>query len=158
MPAPRFSESELAKIISKQHYGIASELGKRSVSSSFGKRPNGAKTGDSGSLNDVEPVAGDEQVGAEVLQIKCAGKVRVRIKFYRRRLADYSRAISEKAIIDALQYAGAIRGDSEKEIWLIDEGQEKVESKELERTEITLEYPEVDFDDLWEKRNRTDGR
>lgn len=158
MAAPRFSQSELAKIISKQHYGITSEFGKRSVPSSFGKGSNGAKAGDSGSVNDVEPTAGDEQMGSEVLQIKCAGKVRVRIKFYRRRLADYSRAISEKAIIDALQYAGAIRGDSEKEIWLIDEGQEKVESKELERTEITLEYPEVDFDDLWEKRNRTDGR
>jgi len=141
MAAPRFSQSELARIINKQHYGITSELGKRSVSSSFGKGANGSKAGDTGAVNDLEPIAGNEQVGAEVLQIKCAGKVRVRIKFYRRRLADYSRAISEKAIIDALQYAGAIRGDSEKEIWLIDEGQEKVESKDLERTEITLEYP-----------------
>ncbi len=99
-----------------------------------------------------------ELEGPEKLQIGCTGKVRVRIKFYRHRLADYSRAISEKAIIDALCFAGCLCGDSEKEIFLQDEGQEKVATKEEERTEIILEYPEVDFDNIFVPAKRKDGR
>ena len=144
-------QKELERIISRTGYGVKSNLKAR-------KSTLNPKASNPRSVNDVESVIVDELEGPEVLQIKCSGKIRVRIKFYRHRLADYSRAISEKALIDSLQYSGLIRGDSEKEIWLIDEGQEKVEKKEDERTEIVLEYPELDLDDLWEARNRKDGR
>lgn len=143
------TQGELARIISRQGFGIASSIGKGSIS----VKDRGARA-----INDMERDSEMELEGPEVLQIKCSGKIGVRIKFYRRRLADYSRAISEKALIDALCYAGALSGDTENEIWLIDEGQEKVGSKEEERTEITLEYPEVDFDNLWEPKKRRDGR
>lgn len=139
----------LDQILKSGKYTIVSSIGKGAIDSSFSS---------AGSLNNVESDSGDEQVGSEGIQIRSSGKVQIRIKFYRRRLADYSRAISEKALIDCLQYAGLICGDSEKEIRLIDEGQEKVNSKEEERTEITIEYPEVDFDNLYEERKRKDGR
>jgi hypothetical protein len=106
----------------------------------------------------MEPAAEFGVEGKKSLQVNYTGKVRVSLKFYRYRLADYSRAISEKALIDCLQYAGLIRGDSEKEIWLEDLGQEKVDQKSLERTELTLEYQDVDFDNLWVATGRTDGR
>lgn len=160
MPAPRIQPSELQLILKRKGYGIESELKNLGygVSGSFGKSSSDVENRYTGQIDNVEPNPSHEQVGAKGLQIKCAGKVRVRVKFYRRRLADYSRAISEKAFIDALQYSGAIRGDSEKEIWLIDEGQVKVDSDKEERTEITIEYPEVDLNDLWEEKTRMDGR
>lgn len=145
----RFTESDLKRTIRKAKFGIASSIGKGS---------NGIKTGCTGTVHDVEPAASDELEGPKGLQVNYTGKVRVRIKFYRHRLADYSRAISEKALIDCLQYAGLIRGDSEKEIWLEDEGQVKVDNKADERTEITLEYLDVDFDNFWVENERTDGR
>lgn len=149
MPAPRISSSDLAAVISRKGYGIASSLGDRSISSQVGSsRPK----------HDMEPDSSHESLRPESVQIRCAGKVRVRIKFYRHRLADYSRAISEKALLDGLQYAGLLSGDSEREIWLEDEGQEKVATREEERTEVILEYPEVDLLNLWEPRLRKDGR
>jgi len=147
------TKGELANILSRKGYGLKSEL-----KSEIGKRSVSSEISHSGSVNNVERTAKVELEGAKRLQIGCSGKVTVRLKFYRHRLADYSRAISEKALIDALQYAGAICGDSEKEIRLIDEGQHKVESKEEERTELVLEYPEVDYDNLFVESSRTDGR
>ncbi len=146
---PRFNQSELERVIAKQHYGIKSQFGKGSVSSQINN---------SGPKHDLESALGDELEGPERLQVGSSGKVRVRFKFYRCRLADYSRAISEKAVIDCLQYAGLISGDSEKEIWLIDDGQEKVGSKEEERTELTLEYEGVDYDNPWVKAKNHKGR
>jgi len=145
----RFTDQDVKKLTIRGSCGIESQIGGRKISS---------KIGDSGAKHNLEPAAGDESVLPARLQIKSAGKVRVRVRFYRRRLADYSRAISEKAVIDCLQYAGLITGDSEKEIWLEDEGQFQVDSKEDERTEIVLEYPEVDLDNLWEEDKRSDGR
>lgn len=145
----RFTESDLAKTIRKSNYGIASSLGKGSISS---------KDSSAGKEHDLERAVEPQLESSQALQVNYTGKVRVSIKFYRHRLADYSRAISEKALIDALQYCGAIRGDSEKEIWLIDLGQEKVSSKEEERTELTLEYSDVDFNNLFVATGRTDGR
>jgi hypothetical protein len=145
----RTTSSELDKLVSRVGYGIKSSLGKGSA---------GRKDRDSGEVNDLERDSGDELEGPEKLQVGCSGKVRVRIKFYRHRLADYSRAISEKALVDCLQYAGLISGDSEKEIWLIDDGQIKVGSKAEERVELTLEYPEVDYDNLWVAAKQNKGR
>lgn len=106
----------------------------------------------------MESDSSDESVCPEKLQINYSGKVRVRVTFYRRRLADYSRAISEKALVDCLQYAGLVGGDSEEEIWLEDGGQKKVESNEEERTEIELFYPEVDLDNLWKPAKQNKAR
>ncbi len=138
------TEDDLNKILSRPGYkiesGIKSCLPQRTVESEI-KR--------AGEKHYLESIASDESVHAEKLQINYSGKVRVRITFYRRRLADYSRAISEKALVDCLQYAGIISGDSEKEIWLEDGGQKKVESDEEERTEIELFYEDVDYENLW---------
>lgn len=150
----RFTKQALASIFTKKGYGIPSAM----PVSAIGKGAISAKDRGARSLDDVERDSKVELEGPEVLQIRCTGKVRVRIRFYRYRLADYSRAISEKALIDALCYAGALSGDTEEEILLIDEGQVKVASREEERTELILEYPEVDFDNLWEPKKRKDGR
>lgn len=149
MSSSRFSSTQLRDVLSRQGIGIASAFGKRAIGRSFD---------DSGSEHNLESNLGDELEGPKKLQIRCAGKVTVRIKFYRHKLADYSRAISEKALVDSLCYCGSLGGDTEKDIRLIDEGQEKVDSKDQERTEVTIEYPEVDFANFWEYSKRTDGR
>jgi hypothetical protein len=145
----RFTSREFTKLVSRSGYGVKSSIGKGSA---------GRKDSSAGAEHDLERSPESSFQGEKSLQISYTGKVVVSIKFYRHRLADYSRAISEKALIDALQYAGAIRGDSEKEIRLIDLGQEKVEDKSQERTELTLEYSDVDFDNLFVATGRTDGR
>lgn len=127
---------DLRKLIQKPGYSIKSCLGKGAIGSAFGGK---------GKDPHLEQSTFNEPLRAEAVSLNYTGKCVIRIRFYRRRLADYSRAISEKAIIDALVYGGAIRDDSEKEILLIDEGQFKVESDAEERTELTLEYADFDF-------------
>lgn len=145
------NEKQLNAIL-KKNPGVSFASGfKPAFKPSFGKGADANKDRSSGETRDLECDSGDGQVGETKLQIRYAGKAIVRIKFYRHRLADYSRAISEKAVLDAIVYAGCIRGDSETELLLIDEGQEKVATKEEQRTEITIEYPEVDYDNLWEE-------
>ncbi len=150
---PRSTTTDLKSILARKGYGIANSIGQRSIS---------AEASNSRAKHDVEHAACDELEGTKGLQVSYAGKVCVSIKFYRNRLADYgeecSRAISEKSLIDCLQYAGLIRSDSSKEIRVKDLGQEKVASKDCERTEITIEYPDVDFKNLWAATGRTDGR
>ena len=143
------NEKNLSYIVGRKGYGITSSLGKGSIVSEI----SGA-----GKIDDLESDSLHASMGAKRLQIRCREKIRVGITFYRRRLADYSRAISEKAIIDCLTKSGLISNDSEKEIWLEDKGQYKVETDEEERTELTISYPEVDLDNLWEESDRTDGR
>lgn len=146
---PRTTSKEFQKLVSRSGYGVASSIGKGSA----GRKDSGA-----GTEYDLEPDPCDELEGPEKLQIGCSGKVVVRFKFFRHRLADYSRAISEKALIDSLQYAGLISGDSEKEIRIIDEGQFKVETKAEERTELELEYDGVDYDSPWTKAKQNKSR
>lgn len=145
----RTTSKDFAKLVSRVGYG---------VEPAFKKRATNVETRNTGEINDLELSARTKLEDAERLQIGVSGKVLVRIRFYRHRLADYSRAISEKAWIDSAVYAGLLAGDSENEICLIDEGQFKVDKKTDERIEITFDYPEVDFDNLWVKRNRKDGR
>lgn len=149
----RLKSSDLARIVSREKYGIKSSVGKGSITSSIGG---------SREKHNLEPAASHELEGSKGLQANYTGKVRVRITFYRHRLADYgpdcSRAISEKSLIDCLQYAGLIRGDSGEEIWLEDGGQKKVASKAEERTEITLAYGDFDYDTPFVATGRTDGR
>jgi hypothetical protein len=153
MSAPRISHDEFQQILSRRGYGIASSLGK-GIASSVGKRPNDNQDSGTGADPHLESAAGDESLRAKAVSLNYSGKPTVRLKFFRRRLADYSRAISEKALVDGLVYASLIRDDSEKEIRLIDEGQEKVGTEAEERTEIAIEYPEVDFDNLWIKKTK----
>lgn len=153
MPRKRFSHGELAQVIKRQGYGIVSSGGGIAREAGIGAALKRARK-----IGDVEPTPELESLRAEKLSLNYSGKVRVRLKFYRRRLADYSRAISEKALVDCLQYAGLVSGDSEKEIWLIDEGQHKVEKDSEERTEIILEYESVDLDNLWVKAQAHGGR
>lgn len=145
MPAPRITTDELSNILKRKGYGIQSEIGKKGI---------GSEISGAGEVRDVEPSRGYESLREEAVALNYSGICVVRIKFYRRRLADYSRANCEKYLIDSLTYAGLIRDDSEKEIRLIDEGQVKVETVQEERVEITLEYPEVDLDNLWVPRTR----
>jgi hypothetical protein len=143
------TNEQLQTILGRPGYGIVSTIRKSSIKSEIvGSRE----------INHLEPDSSDESLCAEKLQINYSGKVRIRITFYRRRLADYSRAISEKALVDCLQYAGLIKGDSEEEIWLEDGGQKKVETDEEERTELEIFYPEVDLDNLWVKAKPNKAR
>jgi hypothetical protein len=154
------NEDDLNKILAKPGYGIAAHKG-YGCTPAFSKRGNpdtpseikawadGTKDSRPREIENLESAPGYAQVLSERKQIGCEKIVTVRLKFYRFRKADYSRAISEKSLVDGLVYAGLIRDDSEDEILLIDEGQVKVDSREEERTEITLEYPEVDYDNLW---------
>lgn len=144
------NESDLARIASRPGYGIQGGI-KGTLKAKLAL----SKDRGYGSFDDLEPNSGDGSLDAKKLQVGYSGKVRVRITFYRRRLADYgeecSRAVSEKALIDCLVYAGLIKGDSGAEIWLEDGGQKKVESNEEEKTAIELFYEGVNYDEPWVK-------
>jgi hypothetical protein len=151
------NEKNLASIASRKGYGIASSFHKRGnpdTASQVGAWADGTQDRGTREVLDVESDSGIKSLLAGRVQIKCPQKVTVRLKFYRTRLADYSRAISEKALLDGIVWAGLLRDDSEDEIWIEDEGQEKVATKEEERTVITLEYPDVDYDRPWEPRTQ----
>lgn len=151
------TNEDLNNILSKPGYGIAGTL-KPGIASSLGQGTAGSKIDNSGEIKHMERYSCAQQVCPERLQIATRGKVLVRLKWYRMRLADSSRSISEKVDIDSAVRAGILKNDSEAEIRIIDEGQEKVTTKEEERTVITFEFPEVDFDNLWEACKRKDGR
>lgn len=138
------TNDDLQNILKRKGYGIQSGL-----KSSLGKGAVASSLGGSGKIDDVEHATCNAPLRSEAVSFNYAGKCRISIRFYRRRLADYSRAISEKAMLDSLVYASLIRDDSEAEIQLCDLGQVKVESDAEERTEIDLEYLEVDFDNPW---------
>lgn len=139
------TEDDLNKILSRPGYSISEPR----IKSCIGPSLIESQIKREREIDHLESASSDESLHAKKLQINYSGKVLVRFTFYRRRLADYSRAISEKALVDCLQYAGLIEGDSEKEIRLEDGGQKKVETDEEERTEIEIIYEEVDLDNLW---------
>lgn len=155
----RLNDSDLKGIISKPGYGIASSGAGIKGTLRAGIALHQA--GGAGSLNDLESAPSDESLGSKKLQVGCTGRIEIRITFYRRRLADYgeecSRAISEKALIDSLVYAGLIQGDSGSEVRITDGGQKKVGTDEEERTELEIFYPEVDFGSLWVKAKEHKG-
>jgi hypothetical protein len=153
----RPNEEDLQKILSRKGYGVAGGI-RGGISGTISAGSAASKAGGAGSLDDVEPDTGHESLGAKKLQVGYSGRPEIRITFYRHRLADHSRAISEKALVDGLQYAGLISGDSEKEIRLTDVVQEKIGTDEEERTEIHIIYPEVDYNNLWVKATQHLGR
>jgi hypothetical protein len=154
------SNEQLEELLQKRGYGIASQSKGISGGIKGTVRQGSAisKVDGAGSLDNVESTALDESLGAKKLQVNYSGLPEIRITFYRRRLADHSRAISEKALVDCLQYAGLIEGDSQKEIRLTDVTQSEVGSDEEERTEIEIIYPEVDYDNLWKKAKANKAR
>ncbi len=150
MAGKRLTLESLNELAQRPGYGISSPfkgpaVRERAVNSPF----DGP-----GKVDDLESTARAASLRSEAVSLNYSGKCRVSLKFYRRRLADYSRAISEKAILDAIVSSGAIRDDSEAEIQLIDLGQVKVATEAEERTEVTLEYLEVDFDNLFIPRTK----
>lgn len=150
---PRLNEEDLKAITSRSGYGIARGGIKAGIKGSLARQVS-----DSRALDDVESNSGDGPLDAKKLQVGCPDRVTIRLTFYRRRLTDYgescSRAISEKALIDSLVYAGLIQGDSGAEVRVEDGGQKKVESNEEERTEVELIYPEVNYDAPWIKAKK----
>lgn len=139
------TNDDLQNILKRPGYGVRSSLGK-GIEPTIRDAALDVKAGGKGKDSHLEPAISDESLRAEAVSLNYTGKCRVRLRFFRKRLADYSRAIAEKAQVDSLVYGGAIRDDSQKEIWLIDEGQEKVATDQEERTEIILEYEAVDLD------------
>lgn len=154
------TNDDLQRILSKPGYGISSPFTKRAIPSAFKPKLIDSEANGEGKDGNVESTSLLESLQAKRVSFNYTGKVRISVAFYRRRLADYSRAISEKALVDCFVYAGLITGDSEREIWLHDLGQFKVETDEEERTEFTLEYSDVDLDEPWIKNQRkgNDGR
>jgi hypothetical protein len=83
-----------------------------------------------------QPGAGDEPVGANEGADNRPGFRVVRITSYRTRLVD-ERNLYDKAIVDALRYAGLLREDSPQ--WCkVEVSQVQVGVKADERTEITV--------------------
>lgn len=157
----RFNEEDYQKIIARKGYGISGGV-RGGIAGGIAAGAAAYSDNDSGSEHDLEPDSSHGPLAAEKLQVGYSGKVRIRVTFYRRRLADYgeecSRAVSEKAIIDCLVYAGLIEGDSGKEIWLEDGGQKKVETNEEERTQLDLIYENVNYGDPWTTAAIHEGR
>ncbi len=148
-----FNEEDIARITKRPGYGIAG-----GIKGTVGAGAALSKAGGSGKVNDLESAALHESLAAKKLQVGYSGLPEIRITFYRHRLADHSRAVSEKALVDCLQYAGLISGDSQDEIRLTYAEQAKIGTNEEERTEIEIIYPEVDYDNLWVPAARHMGR
>lgn len=83
----------------------------------------------------------EKQIRLAIAKEKNAGRVLVRVISYRRRLIDRDNLFA-KYFIDACRYSGVIREDSAKEVEM-DIDQEQVQTQEEERTEITIEYPDL---------------
>ncbi len=149
---------DLAKITQRKGYAIIGGSKLKPIPSAFGSAASQAASRSEGTASDVELRLGHESLPTERVALNYSGRVRLRIKFYRRRLADYSRANCEKFVIDAARYAGFLLDDSEAHMELIDEGQIKVETVEEERIEMSFEYESVDLDNLWITHPRQDGR
>lgn len=159
VPSPlNLTSEDLDKITARKGYAIIGGSKLKPIASAFGSNAARAEARGEGTPSDVERSTRHEPVPAERVALNYSGRVRVRIKFYRRRLADYSRANCEKFVIDAARYAGLLLDDSEAHMELIDEGQTKVESVDQERIEMTFEYEDVDLTNLWKTHPRQDGR
>ncbi len=158
MPSPRITSDQLSTVLGRKGYGIESSIGKQGIKSTLGPSTITSTISGAGALDDLESDSLSQSLGSKKLQVNYSGKPEIRITFYRHRLADHSRAISEKALVDGLQYAGIIKGDSQEEIRLTYVEQEKIGTDEEERTEIDIIYPEVDLDNLWIKAAEHKGR
>ncbi len=137
-------KAELTKILKKPGYGL-----KSSLQSDIGKaKAVRSQIDGKGAVPDVERSSGPKPLGTQRVALKAAGMCTVRIKVFRRRLADPDGNCC-KYTLDAIARSGALVDDSARYIRIIYEGQEKVETNEEERVEFVLEYEGVDINDLW---------
>lgn len=132
----------------KGAFGLGIAGIKSQLKSELPKRTIGSQIDGKGSSLNVEQCSGRESLGEEVLAIRTAGTCTIRFKAYRKRLAD-SDGNCFKYIGDAIQRAGAVVDDSTRYVRYITEPQEKVETEAEERVEVTIEYEEVDLENLW---------
>ena len=135
------NENDLGIVLSRPGYGIKSSIGRAIKPAVGNKRP----------VSDTEYCSGDALQGKDALTINYSGKCEVRIKVYRRRLADPD-GNCRKYHIDCLTKSGLVADDSEAEIQLTEEPQQKVENGGEEQVEIRLFYPAVDYNNLWIKK------
>ncbi len=143
------TEDDLKEILKRPNYGIAGTI-KSSIKSSIGKGTIASEIRDSGEAADLEQHTRCQSVRAEKDTINYKGQCCIRVKVFRKRLADPD-GNCYKYAIDFLRYCGALADDNEREVRIIFEGQTKVGTDQEEKTEITIEYQEVDFDNLWVK-------
>lgn len=138
----RISSNDLDLLTRKKGYAIQSQIG-GGIKSSFN-----SKAESNGPTPNVEQHSGPQPLGPQRATLRYSGQVLIRIQFFRRRLADPD-GNSPKYYLDALRYAGALEDDTERHVRIITEPQQKVATNEEERVEITLEYEDVDFSNLW---------
>lgn len=142
MSAPRISQEELNKILGKKGYGIQTSI-------SGGVAAKGtaitSKTSSSGEVSDAQCRTRLEPVLAPKASFRYTGRCTIRVKVYRKRLADPDGNVP-KWHVDALRMSLLIKDDSAKEVDYYFEGQEKVERDEDERVEIVLEYTNAWFE------------
>jgi len=84
----------------------------------------------------VEPAVVNEPLGTNQGEASHSGRLVVRVESFRRRLLDEDN-LAIKWAVDALRYAGIIPDDSPDKV-SIKACQQKVKTKEEERTEITI--------------------
>lgn len=115
---------------------------KSGISGSFTRRTNEDKISGDGEVPNPESSAGHEPVCAQKTAFEYTGRCVLRVKVFRKRLCDPDGNLP-KWHIDAIRNSKFIRDDSAKEVDYYFEGQEKVETAEEERVEITLEYSDA---------------
>lgn len=135
------NEKDLQDILKRPGVALKSSLG-GGVS---------AKIRFSRQVTDVERPSGLPPVQTEGDTLNYSGQSTLRIKFFRKRLADPDGNIA-KYQTDFLRYCGALKDDNASEVRIILEGQVKVETEAEERTEIIVEYQGVDLNNLWIKK------
>lgn len=100
-----------------------------------------ANASDHGTPSGAQPERAlfDAALGSPQGETSHPGRVRIRITSYRRRLLDPDNLAGGcKYFVDCCRYSGLVRGDSPADIEFA-AAQEKVGSKEDERTEIVIE-------------------
>jgi hypothetical protein len=133
----RFNESELDSILNRRGYGIHG-----GIKGGFKRRSNADKISGEGEVPDAEPSIGHEPLRSQEAAFKYSGRCIVRVKVFRKRLADPD-GNCPKWHIDAIRMSRLIRDDSAKEVDYYFDGQEKVQTEAEERIEITLQYTEA---------------
>lgn len=142
----RWNEKDLEITLTKKGVGVQSSIGKGIKSSIKGTL--NPKAGDTGKMPNLEQHFGRKSLGEKAATLRYSGQVVVRTQVFRRRLADPD-GNSLKYFLDGARYAGLLEDDTERHIRIITEPQQKVETNEEERVELTLEYQEIDPDNLY---------
>lgn len=142
MSAPRISQEKLDEVLKRKGYAITTSIG-------GGAQARGtaitSKTSSAGEVSDAQRSTRLEPVLAPKASFRYTGRCTIRVKVYRKRLADPDGNVP-KWHVDALRMSLLIKDDSAKEVDYYFEGQEKVERDEDERVEIVLEYTNAWFE------------